>query len=213
MNLFLYQNENYEIKIIRKKNKNTYIRVKNGCIIVTTSYFMPSKKIDQMLKLSRESIEKMIKREREQQQKKEQFFLLGNPYQIIFDPSIKNVFFEKSNLFCSDLTMLSNFLDQNIKKIFPKHLAHWQETIEKEENIPQASLLIRKMKSRWGVCNIKTCRITLNSELIHYSEDCLDYVIIHELCHFLEPNHSPRFWHYVAKYCPDYKEKRKKLRS
>ena len=54
---------------------------------------------------------------------------------------------------------------------------------------------------------------SINTELIKYSIDEIDYVIIHELCHFLEFNHSPRFWKYVKKYKPNYKENTKVLKE
>ena len=69
------------------------------------------------------------------------------------------------------------------------------------------------MKTRWGVCNRGNNTITLNTELLKKDIDLLDYVIIHELCHFYEPNHSANFWNWVAKYYPNYKEARKRLRG
>ena len=59
------------------------------------------------------------------------------------------------------------------------------------------SLTIRKMKTRWGVCNYKTKRVTLNFNLIKKDIKYLDYVIVHELSHLLYPNHSKNFWKYV----------------
>ena len=69
------------------------------------------------------------------------------------------------------------------------------------------------MSTRWGVCNKKTKTITLNSELVKYNIDKLDYVIIHELSHFIYFNHSKSFWNQVGKYCPNYKQIRKDLKS
>ena len=69
------------------------------------------------------------------------------------------------------------------------------------------------MTSRWGVCNLKNKNITLNLDLLKYDIVCLDYVIVHELSHFIYPNHSSNFWQLVSKYCPNYKEIRKKLKS
>ena len=82
-----------------------------------------------------------------------------------------------------------------------------------EENIPFPSLRIRKMKTRWGVCNVKTKTVTLNSLLLKYEIDKLDYVIIHELSHLIYANHSKDFWNLVSKYCPKYKEMRKALKE
>ena len=68
------------------------------------------------------------------------------------------------------------------------------------------------MRTRWGVCNRRTNTITLNTELLEKDITLIDYVIIHELCHFFEPNHSKNFWYLVSLACPDYKERRKKLK-
>ena len=54
------------------------------------------------------------------------------------------------------------------------------------------------MTSRWGVCNIKNHNVTLNYNLSKYDICCLDYVIVHELSHFIHPNHSRDFWHKVG---------------
>ena len=75
-------------------------------------------------------------------------------------------------------------------------------------NIPEPSLRIRKMKTRWGVCNTKTHVITLNLELITKDINCLDYVIYHELSHLVEANHSKRFWLVVEENFKDYKKYR-----
>jgi predicted metal-dependent hydrolase len=70
----------------------------------------------------------------------------------------------------------------------------------------------RVMTSRWGSCTAKTRRIRFNSALIYCSQECLEYVIVHELAHLRESNHSPRFWAIVADALPDYKERQKNLR-
>jgi len=91
------------------------------------------------------------------------------------------------------------------------HLKHWQRKFE--ENIPDPDLKIRRMKTRWGVCNVNKKVVTLNLELYRYDMKCLDYVIIHELAHFLVQNHSKEFWGVVEKYCPNYKEYRRMLKD
>ena len=69
------------------------------------------------------------------------------------------------------------------------------------------------MKTRWGVNNLTQKTITLNSELLKKDLDLLDYVIIHELCHFYEANHSANFWRHVEEYYPHYKEARRRLKE
>ena len=71
----------------------------------------------------------------------------------------------------------------------------------------------RAMTSRWGSCTAKTRRIRLNTALAYCPQECLEYVIVHELAHLRESNHSPRFWTIVADALPDYKERKKKLKA
>ena len=80
-------------------------------------------------------------------------------------------------------------------------------------SLPRFTLKTRKMKTRWGVCNRKDNIITLNTELIKKDIELLDYVIIHEMAHFYEGNHSKAFWDIVAKACPSYKERRSRLKK
>ena len=69
------------------------------------------------------------------------------------------------------------------------------------------------MKTRWGVCNKKDDSITLNLDLVKEDKIYLDYVIVHELSHFIHFNHSKSFWLLVNKYVPNYKEIRKEMRT
>ena len=106
---------------------------------------------------------------------------------------------------------LNKWLQKQIKVIFKQHLDQIYSIFE--ENIPYPKLRIRKMKTRCGVCNKKTMTVTLNSELIRFDFTKLDYVIVHELSHFIHFNHSASFWNLVSKYCPDYKKIRNDMKK
>ena len=69
-------------------------------------------------------------------------------------------------------------------------------------------LSIRTMTSRWGSCKPNGGKITLNLELLHKSKECLEYVVVHELAHFIHPNHSKDFWNFVGNIMPDYKKRK-----
>ena len=96
-------------------------------------------------------------------------------------------------------------------KIFEQRYQYCYQMFK--EKIPLYILKFRTMKTRWGVCNRKSKTITLNTRLLEYDISCLDYVIIHELSHLLEFNHSTNFWKIVEKYCPNYKQIRKILKD
>lgn len=208
--IFKYNNKEYNVLIDKKNNKNTYIRIKNGYIYITTNYFTSSRSIEKTLKNNYKSICRMIDKYEEKNNKKDIFYLFGKKYNIILTNK-KDIYIEDDNIYVKDDKNLNKWLDNYIRDVFDNHLKYWYDNYE--EIIPVPNLKIRKMKTRWGVCNIKNNNITLNYELYRYDIKCLDYVIIHELSHFIEGNHSKAFWNQVSKYCPNYKEIRKKLRD
>lgn len=71
----------------------------------------------------------------------------------------------------------------------------------------------RWMRSRWGSCRPADPAVTLNTRLLLYPESCAEYVIVHELAHLLQPNHSPAFYAVVAAILPDWQERRDLLRE
>lgn len=97
------------------------------------------------------------------------------------------------------------------KIIFKKHLDEIYKTFSRKIVYPE--LRIRKMTTRWGVCNTKTKVITLNLELIKRDEKYLDYVIVHELSHLIYPNHSSKFWELVEENFPKYKQIKKEMKE
>jgi predicted metal-dependent hydrolase len=81
----------------------------------------------------------------------------------------------------------------------------------KEAGVPYPVLKVRTMKSRWGSCLYRKGVVTLNAALAACPEELQDYVALHELCHFLHPDHSPAFHAAMTARMPDWKERRKKL--
>ena len=102
------------------------------------------------------------------------------------------------------------------KKIFPERTAYFAERM----GVTYNRITIREQKTRWGSCssagnlnfNWKLV-LRLNWKLIMAPPGILDYVVVHELCHLKEMNHSPRFWAVVEKELPDYRERREKLKK
>ena len=111
------------------------------------------------------------------------------------------------SFFLFDLTFLKN----EANRIFNERVKICYNLFE--EKIPYPEVLIGKMTRKWGYCNKAKKLIKLNFDLIKYSINEIDYVVIHELCHFLEFNHSKNFWNYVKKYKPDFKEAKKVLKE
>jgi predicted metal-dependent hydrolase len=82
-----------------------------------------------------------------------------------------------------------------------------------DQGIQLPYIAIRSMRTRWGSYSYRTQRITLNLNLVKTPQVCLDYVIIHELCHIKIRHHGPDFWRMVGRYMPDYLEIRNQLKN
>lgn len=205
-------NQEYEVVIERKNNKNTYIRVKeNMKIYVTTNYFVSKSYIKNLLDNNTNYLEKMLNKRKIQNEKEDAFYYLGNKYDIILISSLNDVEILNDKIYAKDIKSLEKWYKKQMIELFETRLELNYQRFE--ENVPYPNLKIRNMKTRWGVCNKKTKTITLNSNLMKYDVTKLDYVIIHELAHFIYFDHSSNFWNLVAKYCQDYKKIRKELRD
>ena len=195
-------NNKYEVDIIKKNNKNTYIRVKDGKRIVTTNYFSSNKGIIKLINDNMSSIRLMIDKDNKRKDKEEKFYYFGLVYDVIY--GFNDIDIVDNKIYVKNKRELDKYINREIVKIFSERLEYYFNMFE--EKIPVPNLKIRKMTSRWGVCNTKNHNVTLNYYLSRYDIKCLDYVVVHELSHFIHPNHSKNFWNLVSKYCPNYKE-------
>ena len=211
---YVIDNKVYEVVIIKKKNKNTYIRVKEDMkIYVTTNYLTSKRYIKNLLDENYNYLVKMINNMCKKNEKRDLFFYLGNSYDIIFVNDLKKVDVDSDNqvIYAKDIKQLNRWYNKVIKDTFVERFTYIYNIFDEVKKVP--SLKIRKMKSRWGVYNRVKHSVTLNSELIKYNIRCLDYVIVHELSHVIHFDHSKNFWSLVSKYCSNYKEIKKELKE
>lgn len=208
------QIHNHEIEVIIEKkrgNKNTYLRVKEDLnLYVTTSILTSDRKIKEIISNNMQSIIKMYEKQFMKQELKKDFYYLGKKYDII-KTNTKKIEFGDTKLFVPGNFDCEKWLKKEASILFRERLDYWYSHFNRK--IPYPNLTIRKMTSRWGVCNSKLNRVTLNLELMKKDISCLDYVIVHELSHFIEMNHSNRFWKVVEENYPNYKEIRKVMKN
>lgn len=204
---FDYNDKDYDVVVLKKRTtKNLYIKVKEDLkIYITCNTFTSDREIKRIITNNRKSIENMLDRTIRIADKKKEFYYLGKKYDIVYT-NIDEVSLGENKIFLSKNIDLDKWLKKQALKIFSEHLENCYENFTR--SIPHPSLRIRKMKTRWGVCNTKTYVITLNLELITKDINCLDYVIYHELSHLVEANHSKRFWMVVEENFKDYKKYR-----
>jgi predicted metal-dependent hydrolase len=203
-------NTKYEVIIEKKKIKHTYLRVKDDLkIYVTTSKWTSNMEIEKIINKEIDSIKKMINRYQKRNEVKN--ILLGEPYDIVVVSNLSKPEFYHHKLYVRDNNQIEDYLKQISYNIFKERLDYFYNLFE--ENIPYPQLKVRRMKTRWGVCNRRSNSITINLELIKKEVKYIDYVIIHELCHFVHFNHSKLFWDLVKKYSNDYKSMRRELKD
>lgn len=142
------------------------------------------------------------------------------PMELIEDEKIKTVKFSffndrfevryniTKNSYEDFMEGLKKFYKYNAIKIIDPIFDEW---CYKTGLFPE-KISYRYNKTRWGSCSFKN-NISINYKLLQFEKKCVEYVVLHELCHIQEKNHSRRFWDLVSSYMSDYKEIEKKLRS
>jgi predicted metal-dependent hydrolase len=149
----------------------------------------------------------------------ESFYYLGKQYKLrIVDGKTTKIELARDTILLHKASrsniknIIGNwFLDQ-AKEVFEERLKFNFEVFAKQYKYDFPTLKLRKMKSRWGSMSNKG-NMTLNSHLIHTPVECIDYVIMHELCHLKYKNHGTRFYQLQFKLTPRYKELKNKLES
>jgi predicted metal-dependent hydrolase len=94
-----------------------------------------------------------------------------------------------------------------LHKVIPLLIQKWETKL----NVEVAEYFLQRMKTKWGSCNHQAKHIRLNTELVKKPQDLLEYVIVHEMAHLLEPTHSDRFVEILDNHYPTWREARVEL--
>ena len=118
---------------------------------------------------------------------------------------------EKEEFKNSDIRRKHNLLDiwykKEALKLFDTLLKKYCSIMNLEIN----SFTVKKLKSKWGSCDVIKKHITFNLELMKYPQSAVEYIVIHELAHLIEANHSKKFHNIVSLYMPEWKKEKKIL--
>ena len=216
------------VEIIQKANlKNMYLRIfpPDGTVTVSCSTEFKEEEIRLFILNKLPEIVKarsrMLAQPRQTKREYvsgESYYLWGKPYrlQVVYEGTHSKL--EKTpNKFI--LTVPENAATEQREKVLTEwYRGELKRTLdniipacEKKTGICADEYSIRNMKTRWGTCNIGARRIWLNLQLVKKPVKCLEYVLIHELTHLLEKNHTNRFYALVEEFCPTWKEARSLL--
>jgi predicted metal-dependent hydrolase len=105
--------------------------------------------------------------------------------------------------------VLSLWYRRQLRELIPPLMEKWQATLGVQVN----ECRIKKMKTKWGACNAGARRIWLNLELAKKPAQCLEYIVVHELVHFIERHHNERFLSTMDKHLPQWRLHRRELNS
>jgi predicted metal-dependent hydrolase len=199
------------------------ISLKNGLEVVTPFRFNPNH-VDRFLKDKQEWIIRHMGR-MSQLKKSQPDFADGATIRIFGQP-VKIRIFKQPNgrgyvtetademkIFCggSILSAKKN-LTVHLKKIAREYLTRKTHELSKIMGVNYNRIAIRSQASRWGSCSREN-NLNFNWKLIFFDPEVVNYVIMHELAHTVQHNHSEKFYSFLAQFCPNYKILRKKLRN
>ena len=152
----------------------------------------------------------------------ESFYLLGKNLRLkVFEDPTQDIYSDGVYLylkvkdkddFANKENVVTKYFDELCMKYFKEILTQMLSIFSKY-GVELPTLKIRNMETRWGSCLPKKGVVTLNKRLIEAPRNCIEYVILHEYCHFIHPNHSKQFYAFLSMLMPDWKERKKVLES
>ena len=187
-----------KLKITRKRVKNINFRLKPYQLSVSAPHYVQDadiiRSVAQRVDWAITQHAKLLKRQFQQQNTSPQGSQLGNALQPV------KLWGESQNLIMGEEERL-RWYRHELDNVMPSLFKKWQPVVGAYAN----EMRIKKMKTRWGSCNTRAKRVWLSVYLPAYPIECTEYVIVHELCHLHQANHSPAFWAEVKRSMPDYK--------
>ena len=157
--------------------------VKNGDVHVSAPIGMPKTEVERFIEEHRDWIAKARKSTYERQVKRAEFY--------------------------SQLPLRTKAQADDALRRLKTLIEPMVERHSKEMGVKPSVVYYKSMISRWGVCNVKDMSICFSAYLLLLPEWCVEHVVVHELCHLLEPSHNARFHSLMDKFFPRWKEARK----
>lgn len=214
----------------RKPVRNLNLRVrKDGRVYVSADAYIPCGEIDAFVVSKAPYIQKALDHFHEMAQYRPQpkqyvsgetFIILGRGLRLQVTQAAKEsisadgVYIQLSVRDLHDIEkkrrIVNRFLDQQCRMVFCDVMDMLYPSFQKY-GVQRPSLRIRDMETRWGSCLAKKGIITLNKRLLEAPRHCIEYVVMHELCHMVHPNHSRQFYAFLTMLMPDWKERKQYL--
>ena len=216
----------FDIKITKKRMRNMYMRLNGNTITISAPKYVSDREIYSFINDRKDWIyetyfKEIIKDNTSYKYHRGNiFYIFGERYELIFNIG-------RSKYSINDKKIYLTYKENDQEKAINYLYKCLNSELLKEAEIFRDKYLIllrdygyneipiinaRILKSKWGVCYTRDNKINISSYLIHYPKECLDYILLHEMTHFIIPNHSKRFYDIVSRYMPNYKEVQNSLK-
>lgn len=222
-----FEGQTIDYVLERKEVKNLNLRIRKDCsVYVSANSNVPINKVDEFIKSKANYIVASQNKFRlmaeyapapKQYISGESFYVLGRELRLKLIESKKEQIYSDGVYLFLCVKDVENF--KRKEKLVNKYLDNlcmdvFGQVIEtiypifKKYGVAYPNLRIRNMETRWGSCLSKKGIITLNKKLLETPRNCIEYVVMHEFCHFIHPNHSRNFYALLTMLMPDWKDRK-----
>lgn len=221
------------VEFERKRIKNINVRVRrDGTLYCSLPYYVSVREAEEFIILKQDYLLKALDGIINEEKTKtisrhfvdgEIFYVLGNPYTLKVVQSSKNLCRAENGIITLAVKDPSDYRTKfvtyekwrrsNIRSVIVNLCGEIYPLFERRGVARPRKITLGEYKSFWGECFSKRGELKFSYRLFEKDMEIIRYVVVHEFAHFIEPNHSSRFWAIVAEYVPDYKELRKRLNN
>ncbi len=212
----ILNNQTIEYTIIYKHIRSLYFKVEKGELIVKAPYHTSLSVIeDYIIKYQNKLLKRMVSYESYYDYRDNGYIDIYNQrYTIVLRDVKKNlceIHDDKIYVYHHQIEKcLDSYLRKQLLDYITERVIYY---LVNDFDLGMPKIEVRKYKGRWGSCFFKENKISFNLALIHLDKDLIDYVIVHELTHFLQANHSALFYQEMSERMPDYKNRQKRLKE
>lgn len=205
----------YTYYVTYKKMRSIIIKIRDGEIIVSCPYGTDRNLIEDVIQQNRAKILSDLKSYVPNISVKDGFVVLyGEKVPLIVrDLGMDRCVLHERGLYVYSGNVEKAFSAYAHEEVYRYTYRKTAEYLKKYFYHPMPEIVVKKYRGRWGSCYYNKNRISYNESLIHVEKELIDYVVMHELCHFLEANHSPAFYRELAARMPDYKWRQERLKE
>ena len=207
--------------LVRSKRKTLGLYIRGGVLEVRAPIKMSKHEIEKFIATKEKWILDKLAHSQEQARSRESFELdygdtvlyLGNEYPIISKTG-NRVGFENGFYMSPDLSSeeIKSACVQIYRMLAKRDITNRVVEFSKQMTVTPASVKINSAKTRWGSCSSRKS-LNFSWRLIMADSDVVDYVVVHELAHLIEMNHSQKFWTIVENVLLDYRQRKQRLRE